>query len=116
MKKQINEIKRMQQLAGLIKENNTEDTSWYRDHWEGYVEELTRVTDPIELQKVGKVIMNKYPDYRESDYGLNISRDNEDKIIGIKGGILRPGGLDPIINFNFEFSDGEITNMEMINK
>jgi len=113
MKQNINEIKRMQQLAGLLNENDTEDTSWYRDHWEGYVEELTTVTDPIELQKVGEAIINYNPDYREYDYGLNIIRDNEDNIIGVKGGIiLGMVSLTPIMKFDFKFNNGEITNID----
>lgn len=107
MKKLINEVRRMQKLAGLLKEN--EDFS-NPERMEGYLEELvTDETLPQELKQVGEDLLQKYPKAAKNDYGMVIEYNPDGSIGYVEGDLVvdyKKEGSP--VKFDYSFQNGEM--------
>lgn len=108
MKKQINEIKRMQQLAGIITEmfDNKKD-------YEGSIKDIGNIGKEIgapEFSKVQDAILAKYPEVGKHDFGLTVTRNDQNEITNIKGDFSLEGFMTVVVYFNFDFQNGELVD------
>ena len=105
MKQQINEIKRMQQLAGIAGESQLNEGETHEGYFGDFLEDqFIDSKYPNEIKDAIEQIKNKFPDRTENDISFKID-ENGNRVI-ITGELIDGNTLDTQ-PFNFECVEGK---------